>query len=179
MDIKKLDRLKEEYEEYYNSFLKQGKLPLGATSKGFWCAAVADEIIELFEKICIKKYRYFIDLGSGDGKVAAIASLFGIKAVGVEFDKDLFNKSVEIKNKFNLSCKFINSDFYDIDLSEFDLIFVNPDAPFEKGLERKLLKEMKGKLIVYGEQFKPKKLNHEEQFFIEGTEVKVYTNKKP
>ena len=179
MDTKKFSQLKEEYEEYYNSFLKQGKLPLGATEKGFWGAAVAEEVLELFEKMGIKKYRNFIDLGSGDGKVAAIASLFGIKTTGVEFDEDLFNKSVEIKNKFNLNCEFINSDFYEIDLSKFGLIFINPDVPFEKGLENKLLNEMKGKLVVYGEQFKPKKLKHEEQFFVHGTEVNVYSNKTP
>ena len=179
MDTKKFELIKHEYEEYYNSFLKQGKLPLGATEKGFWGAAVAEEVIELFENIGIKRYKNLIDLGSGDGKVVLIASLFGVDAAGIEFDKDLFNKAVEIKNKFKLSCKFINSDFYETDLSEFSLIFVNPDAPFEKGLERKLLKEMKGKLVVYGEQFKPKKLNHEEQFFVHGTEVNIYTNKTP
>lgn len=179
MDIKKFSQLKEEYEEYYNSFLKRGKLPLGATEKGFWGAAVPEEVLELFERIGIRKYKSFIDLGSGDGKAVLIASLFGIDAVGIEFDKDLFNKAVEIKNKFNLNCEFINSDFYEIGLSEFDLIFINPDAPFEKGMESKLLKEMKGKLIVYGEQFKPKKLAHEWQFFVGGTEVNVYSNKTP
>ncbi len=176
MDIKKFELIKQEYEEYYNSFLKQGKLPLGATEKGFWGAAVAEEVLELFERIEIKKFKNFIDLGSGDGKVVLIVSLFGVDAAGIEFDKDLFNKAVEIKNKFNLDCRFMNSDFYEMDLSEFGLIFVNPDAPFEKGLERKLLKQMKGKLVVYGEQFKPKKLNHEEQFFVHGTEVNVYSN---
>ncbi|MBI2131146.1 hypothetical protein HYU10_05255 [Candidatus Woesearchaeota archaeon] len=179
MDTKKFGLIKEECEEYYNSFLRQGKFPLGPTEKGFWGAAVPEEILELFNNISIKKYRNFVDLGSGDGKVVLIASLFGIHAVGIEFDGDLFRKSVEIRDNLDLKCSFMNSDFYGADLSGFSLIFVNPDAPFERGLEKKLLKEMKGKLIVYGEQFKPKRLKHEEQFFIGGTEINIYSNKKP
>jgi len=179
MDIRKFELIKKEYEEYYNSLLRKGKLPLGATEKGFWGAAVAEEIFELFHKLNLRKYRSFIDLGSGDGKVVLIASSFGIDAVGIEFDKDLFKKSIEVRKEFDLKCDFMNSDFYDADLSKFDLIFVNPDAPFEKELESKLLKEMKGKLIVYGAQFKPKALKHEENFFINGTEINIYSNKTP
>ena len=48
----------------------------------------------------MKRFNRFIDLGSGDGKVALIASLFCRQAEGIEIDDELFGKSLEMKEKF-------------------------------------------------------------------------------
>ena len=69
-----------------------------------------------------------------------------------------------------------NLDFYEEDFSKYDFLFCNPDSPIERMLEKKLLKEMKGRLIVYGSQFIPKKLFRESEFKISGTDIFVFIN---
>lgn len=108
-------------------------------------------------KIC----RSFCDLGSGDGRVVLLASLFNIKkAVGIESDLWLHNVSNHIKNHINLEhfwkAKFIRNDFSKHNVRGYDYVFVSPDKPFYRGLEEKFQKELDGKLIVYGhETFQP------------------------
>jgi 16S rRNA A1518/A1519 N6-dimethyltransferase RsmA/KsgA/DIM1 with predicted DNA glycosylase/AP lyase activity len=111
-------------------------------------------------KINLQKFKNFIDIGSGDGKVVLIASLFEIDAVGIEFDKKLIDVGIKIQKKLGLKAKFIQGDFLKHDLSEYDFIFINPDKSFEFGLEEKLLNEMhpKAKLFVYNNIFLPIKL---------------------
>jgi hypothetical protein len=150
----KFQQIKKEYEEFYNSFLRNGRLPMGETKAGFWGTAATDDIFELFKTIELQKFKSFIDLGSGDGKVVLIASLF-TKSAGIEFDEELHAKAVEIKEKLGLNAELMNGDFMEHDLSGYDVIFINPDKPFNKGLERKLRKEMKGTLLVYNMVYKP------------------------
>ena len=53
-------KIKDEYDKFYNDLLADGKLPLRATEKGFWGIAVADDIIELFKKLNLKKAKNFL-----------------------------------------------------------------------------------------------------------------------
>ena len=87
-----------EYDQYYKSLLQKGRLPLKSTAKGFWGYSIAEEVYELFKKIKLEQYKSFVDLGSGDGKVVLIASLF-TKAIGIEIDEELVRKSEEMKAK--------------------------------------------------------------------------------
>ena len=170
------NQIKEEYDNFYKSLLRQGKLPMRATEKGFWGCAVADEIFELFEKINLR-CNNFLDIGSGDGKVVLIAALFAKNAVGIEIDSELIKKSLEIKSNLGIkNAEFIKGDFLSLDFSEYDVLFCNPDAPVEKGLEKKLVKEMKGRYIHYGNLFFPKILKKENEFKINNTEITVYSN---
>lgn len=129
---------------------------MGDTSKGFWGAAITEHVYEFFKKIKLQNYKNFLDLGSGDGKVVLIASLFGVKATGIEIDPDLIKISKRVKGKLKLKGNFIKGDFFKHDLSKYDIIFVNPDKGFENGLEDKLIKELKGKLFVYNQIFLPR-----------------------
>lgn len=168
--------IKKEYHLFYNSFLKEGKLPLKDTGKGFWGAAVSDEVFEAFKKIGLNRFSNFLDIGSGDGKVVLIASLFCKNAIGIEIDEELFLKSIEIKRKLNRNnTMFINKDFYEHDFSRYDVMFLNPDQPLSRGLESKLLSEMKGKLILYGHHFHPKLLKRDQSFALDGTFISVYS----
>ena len=169
------NQIKSEYDNFYRALLRKGKLPMWSTAKGFWNAAVTDEVYEAFKKIKLNKFKSFIDLGSGDGKVVLLASLFCKNAEGIEIDKFLHNKAVEMQNKLGLrNAKFHNKDFFEHNLADYDVLFVSPDVPFERGLEKKLVKEMKGKLIHYGHHFHPKSLKKEDSFLINGTLVSVY-----
>ncbi len=150
-------KIKEEYSNFYKELMMDGKLPIGETKVGFWGTTITDDLFELFEKINLQKYKSFIDLGSGDGKAALVASLF-TKASGIEFDKDLFEKSIEIRDKMGLKAELIKGDFLKHDISKHDIIFINPDKNFSEGTEAKLLKEMNGILIVYNIIYIPEKL---------------------
>lgn len=174
------NKIKAEYDDYYKSFLKQGKIPVWDTKVGIFGASVSDFVYEFFKKIKLSGYKNFLDLGSGDGKVVLIASLF-TKSTGIEFDKELVDKSNEIKEKiglkadFGLKTEFICGDFLKQDLGKYDFIFINPDKGFDKGLEEKLLKEMKGKLFVYNFVFAPRLLKKGKTYWFGQTPITVYT----
>jgi len=83
-----------------------------------------------------------LDLGSGDGKIVLIASLFTKSAAGIEFDEELVKKGIEIRDKLGLKCDLICADYMEHDFSQYDILFINPDKSFHHGLEEKLLREM-------------------------------------
>ena len=169
-------QIKKEYDDFYRSLLKDGRLPMWSTSKGFWNASISDEIFEIFKKIDLGKFKNFLDIGSGDGKVVLIASMFCERAEGIEIDTLLNNKAVEIKNKFGINnAMFHNKDFFAHDFSKYDILFLSPDSPLERGLENKLLKEMKGKLIHYGHHFNPRFLKKKDSFLVNGNLVSLYS----
>src|SRR3989338_6809376 len=111
-------------EEYYNfnkSLLKQGRLPLKETEKGFWGISACEEVYELFKKLELSKYKNFLDLGSGDGRVVLIASLFVKNSAGIEYDKELYNISLKIKEKLKIkNANFINGDYLEHDFGYYD-----------------------------------------------------------
>mgnify|MGYP001606618201 CR=1 FL=1 len=172
-------QIKKEYDSFYRSLLQKGRLPMRSTSKGFWNASIADEAYEAFKKINLSRFKNFLDIGSGDGKVVLVASLFCNNAEGVEIDRFLHSMAIEKRNRLKIpNAIFHNKDFFGHDFSKHDLLFSAPDAPMERGLESKLLNEMKGKLIHYGNHFQPRFLKKESGFMVNGTMVGLYSNPK-
>lgn len=169
--------IREEYDNYYSSLLKQGRLLAKDTGAGFWGPSVTDEVYEAFKKLNLNG-KNFLDLGSGDGKVTLIAALFCENAVGVEYDPMLAGKAVELRDKIGLfNAKFINDDFFNHDLSAYDVIFHAPDQPLHRGLEEKLLREMKkgSMLILYGHHFHPANMKKRKSFTVNNTLITVYS----
>lgn len=179
MKEKMFSSLKEEYRFLDRELMRKGKLPMRSTQKGFWSPAIMDELFEGFNKMRLQKYHSFIDLGSGDGRVANVASLFVPKSVGVEIDEHLHHAALRVKDRFNLeNTNFHHQDFFHHDLSSYHVVFLNPDTALHRGLEQKLLKELKGVLIVYGHHFHPKHLRKEHSTLVGNTPLTVYTNHK-
>jgi len=170
---KKFNDIKKSYEEFSRELLKKGRLPVKDTGIGYWGVAVCDEVYGLFKKMNLQKYPSFIDLGSGDGRVAMIASLF-TKSYGIEYDEELHKKAVEIRDKHNLDVELFNSDFLQHDLSPYSIIFIQPDDHISKRLEPKLLREMTGKLIVHGPLYHPKVLTKHMDHDINGLLCSVW-----
>ena len=169
-------QIKKEYDNFYKDLLRSGKLPLRSTRKGFWGYMLADDIYEAFKRLNLQKHKTFVDIGSGDGKVVLIASLFCNRAVGIEIDDELFQKSLEMQKNLGIqNAIFYNNDFYEHSVSGFDVVFVYPDEPMHRGLEKKLLNELTGKLIHCGHHFHPQNLKKEGDILINGTLVTVYT----
>jgi len=176
MNDKTFAEIKKEYDIFYRDLLRHGKLPLRDTGKGFWSHTIAEEVYEAFKKLKLQKFRTLIDLGSGDGKVVLIASLFCKRAVGIEIDNELHQKALEIQRKISIpNAIFYNNDYFSNSISEFDVVFLNPDAPMHRGLEKKLLNELNGKLIHHGHHFHPENLKKEQSFIINGTLFTVYS----
>lgn len=172
----KFKAIKEEYDNYYNSLLKNGQLPLRSTELGFWNAAISSEIYDVFKKLNLQKFNNFIDLGSGDGKITLIASLFCKNAEGIEIDDELHEKALEVQKKMNINnVNFHHNDFHNHSIKGYDVVFINPDTPMERGIEKKMLNELNGKLIVHSNHFHPVNLKKESSFRIENTLIGVYS----
>lgn len=170
-------RIRKEYDDFYKNLLQRGRLPMFSTEKGFWNASSADEVYAAFKKIRLDKFKNFLDIGSGDGKIVLVASLFCKNAEGVEIDELLHHKAIEIQAKFGIkNARFHNADLFEHDFSKYDVLFLAPDAPLERGLENKLSNEMKGKLVHYGHHFQPRFLKKEDGFLVNGNLVSVYSN---
>ena len=172
---KKFQQIKEEYDKFYKSLLKVGRLPVKQTSHGFWGVSAADDVFDLFRKIKLQNAKSFIDIGSGDGKVVMIASLF-TKATGIEIDNELHAQAINAQKNLRLNVSIIKDDYRKYDLSKYDVIFLNPDSPLHE-LEPKLHRELKGKLLVFGHMYHPEFLQKEATHDCCGTLVSVY--KKP
>lgn len=173
--IQKFAHLKKEYEKYQLQLLKKKRL-MRETSLGYYGAASADAVFSFFRKIGLAKKKSFIDLGSGDGKIVLIASLF-TKATGIEIDRELINTSERMKNKLGIKADFIQGDYLDSDLSKYDILFLNPDNPLYE-LEKKLRKEMKktARLVILGNLYRPLNMELEKNVIIEGTSFNIYKN---
>lgn len=172
MDLAKYIAIKEEYDRFYAWLLSRGRLPLKDTGAGYWGMAVADDIYDLFKRLEVEKCRSMIDIGSGDGKVVMIASLF-TKATGIEMDEELHNKAVEIRDKLKIKAGLVQGDYHDHNLGRYDLVFYHPDRANHR-LELKLLQELKGRLILYGAHHHPTSLQHEMTFMAKTTPVSMF-----
>lgn len=174
------ENIKKAYDDFEKFLLKNGQLVSKDTGIGFWGVTNLGDLLTLFQKIKLGTHLSFVDLGSGDGRVVLLASLFGVKATGIEFDPWLVNNSLDIKNKLDIphfkNVDILKKDFNEHDISEYDVVYVSPDQPFHRGLESKLKKELNGKLIVQGHEFHPASLKKEDEFDINGEKFTLYTN---
>lgn len=172
-------KIKERYDDFYQSLYAMGQKTVADTAKGIWGPAGTQDVYDLFVQIKLQKHKNFLDLGSGDGKVVLIASLFGVNSVGIEFDHDLNEIGKKIMNDLSLKAELIEGDFLQHDISKYDIIFINPDQGFHKGLEQKLLKEMdpKAKLFIYNNIFLPNSLKKGKTYWFNGIPVISYTKK--
>lgn len=167
-----VEKIKKEYDSYSLELLSKGKL-LRETSLGYYGSAPADAVFRFFKKIKLK--GSFVDLGSGDGKVVLIASLFA-KAKGIEIDDELVSASTKIKKKLGLKAEFVKGNYLEHDFSSYDVLFLNPDGHFP-ALEKKLRKEMKktARLVVFGSLYRPLNMGLDKSFVIGGFRLSVYT----
>src|SRR3989344_4889022 len=174
MDFHKFRQIESAYKEKDRESLRRGGGPLHPTSKGFWSPAIMAEVFEAFRKLGLDRYRNFLDLGSGDGRVVLIASLFVPRAEGIEIDPSLHAIAVSMAGKLGSSAAFRLTDMLQHDISPYDVLFLSPDTPLERGMERKLVKEMNGHLILSGDHFHPRTLVSLKSIIINGTRFSVY-----
>lgn len=167
--------IKNKYRLFYENLERKGKLKVRDTEKGIWGTSDIENVYELFRKIDLRG-KSFLDLGSGDGCVVLTAALFTDKAAGIEFDQELNDKAIEIRDSLNLKAKLIKGDFLDHDISSYDIVFINPDHEF-KELDEKLAKELKGTLYVYNLVFEPNMLKKYQKIWLDQVPVTIFKKK--
>lgn len=172
---RKFAKIKETYDNFHREMLSNGKLMMKDTEIGYWGISPTTELFELFEKTELKKHKKFIDLGSGDGRVAAIASLF-TTAHGIEFDEELHEFAKKLTKEAGVKPNLKNMDFFGHSLKTYDYIFINPDNHIGNKLEEKLINEMnsKAKLVVFSPLYHPQNMSKIETLDIQGTLVSVF-----
>src|SRR5258706_4665693 len=110
------------------------------------------DLVEIFMKENIQPGDKILDLGSGDGRVLAVASLFGAEVTGYEFDEKLYGLANEVLDKIartsienaplidRSKIKLFRGDFFKADFNQFKFIFYydqsnkNREAVVEKVL---------------------------------------------
>lgn len=178
-----LEKIKERYKAYEAELKEQGKGIIFDTEAGIYGATDLDTVFEFFRRTGLEKCKSFVDLGSGDGRVVLAASLF-TKATGIEADPELcdagksISEELVINKGLDLQAKFICRDFLECDLTDHDIVYINPDKDFFKGTEAKLIGEMRkeSKLFVYNFAFMPDRLKKGRTFLVNQIPITEFTN---
>lgn len=166
--------IKTAYDGFYKILLKNGQLPMKDTGIGTWGVSVSEEIFELFKRTGLKNNLNFIDLGSGDGKVSMIASLF-TNSTGIEYDSWLHSIAGGMKKRLShipttSNVRFVQGDYHQHKLNNYDVLFMHPDQKLKGGMVDKLIKECDGsKLLVHGNIFLPTQFESKTTHEINGT----------
>jgi len=175
MQLDKFDAINQFYSKHHAGLLISGKSQR-PTESGYWAASDPQQLFELFQQLHLEKYKNFLDLGSGDGIVVAIASLF-TSAAGIEIDAKLHKEALGIKKQLGLDYSLKCADYLEEDLSLYDFIFINPDNYFYK-LEKKLVDGFKGTLVMTDNMFKPLTLKEDERIVAGGSSYILYVIRK-
>jgi hypothetical protein len=137
------------------------------TSLGFWGTSNIDDLFVFFSKVHLEDYRHFFDMGSGDGRMVIVASLF-TKSTGMEIDEDLFEESEWIRSDLvaqkaieKENCTFIKDDFMKHSFAPYDFLMAYYDKLFTLELEQKIEKEFHGDFYLYNNIYTPHFLKKE------------------
>lgn len=96
------------------------------------------------------------DMGSGNGAVVITAARdFGAKCVGIELRKDLANRSMDEVRKQGIDgrVKILNLNFFDVDISDADVVTLYLTSSGNLKLKPKLEKELKDNARVVSHDF--------------------------
>lgn len=147
-----------------------------STEVGFWGVSHLDDVKDFFEQKRFAKDTKFLDLGSGDGRVVLVASLY-VDAVGVEFDEELISRSREAAKKLGMDVSFIQEDFRSLDWSLFDVLYSYADQRWDS-FKEKLLSELSGELYCYHDTYRPNFLSKEKITWVGQIPVFCFRNKE-
>lgn len=105
----------------------------------------SDKIKTLIQLSECKRGGKVVDLGSGDGRVVIALARAGFDVVGFEIRKELVERSLQKIAALGLDQKITiyHQNFWDANLSEFDLIYIYGMQSMLAKLEEKLETEMK------------------------------------
>ncbi|MFP4523531.1 MAG: hypothetical protein ACLFNM_03230, partial [Candidatus Woesearchaeota archaeon] len=138
------------------------------TKKGIFGTTDITLFVEFCEKINLASKKSFVDLGSGDGRLVLLASLY-TQAIGLEFDADLIKISMQHQKKLSLrmpevfQAKFLEQDYELFDYLHCDVLFSFADHFFTPEFIEKLKNEFFGTLYVFQGVFLPEGLKNQKK----------------
>ena len=146
------------YQNFHQLLKSDGALPYRSTELGMWATSDVNEVYRAFRHFQLNRYNHLADLGSGDGRVALVGSLF-TRVTGYETDAALYQTSLEIRDQLGMhDVIFLQQDYLLADLAPYDILYLYPDKPFY-GLEDRLHHAWQGHLLVNGPHFSPRHLS--------------------
>lgn len=148
------ERIKNYFDKLDNSQQESNKKLVYSTEKGIFGTSDLEVVYEFFKKIKPNPTDVFVDIGSGDGRVVLIASLF-CRAIGVEFDENLVKNSKEHARNLGKEVEFLCEDYENFDYSQANIIYSYADHFFTPAFIEKLKDEFKGQLYIYQGVFLP------------------------
>jgi hypothetical protein len=179
-------RIKEHYDALDREGLRHGKLPMHHTGFGFWGTTNMNDAYAFFARIKLERFRHFVDLGCGDGRIVLIASLF-TDATGIEGDKGLIETAnhavrelVQVPERngatasMNRCIELKHKNYYDEDFSPYDVIFMFPDTRYDATMVGKLLSEFTGYLFVYNRIHAPPGIPAGKTYWVEQMPIASY-----
>jgi len=113
-------------------------------------------IIKMLQASSIQDGEKLYDIGSGNGAILIMAARdFGARCVGIEIRKDLADKSADnIKiNNVEDRIKVLNSDIFNIDISDADIVTLYLTSSGNLKLKEKLEKELKKEARIVSHDF--------------------------
>jgi hypothetical protein len=164
------------YQNLYRKLEAADHAPYHLTRLGTWATSVAAHVFAFFEHIDLKRYRLFLDLGSGDGVVACIAGLF-TRALGIEIDAGLCCTAQEAVRRLGLERQVavVCGDYRTQRIWRADCLYIYPDKPV-LAMET-LPADWPGSLIVSGPHFPPERFTPTVQFRIARDHMVLYRSR--
>ncbi|MFW9947215.1 MAG: methyltransferase domain-containing protein [Candidatus Odinarchaeota archaeon] len=117
------------------------------------------EILKLKFRLIKNSNQKLVDLGSGNGQIILFSALnYGIKSIGIEINQDLIKEAKKYMKSFkkeklyhrNLfkKIKFIHGDFFEMDMRDFDFIYIYSLPTMQKYLQHIFLKAKNKSIII-------------------------------
>lgn len=152
---------------------KEKNVYVKTTAKGIFGVSNLENVNNFLKQLKPNKNDVFIDLGSGDGRVNILASLY-CDSIGIEFDKDLVVESNKHNKELNTSATFLEQDYESFDYSKANILFSFADHFFTPEFIEKLKKEFKGTLYIYQGIFTPDNITKGRTIWINQTPIISY-----
>lgn len=111
-----------------------------------------------------KKYKTFIDIGSGDGRIVRWASKIGFKdAHGIEYNPYLSLYS-KVRSPFAKGITIHNKRFENHDFSKYDVAYLYIFPEHMENIKEKLFTQMKPGSVIITNTFKFKDITPSDTF---------------
>ncbi|MCP8315351.1 MAG: class I SAM-dependent methyltransferase [archaeon] len=105
-----------------------------------------DVIKKMLQLVEPKPDEILYDMGSGDGRIIITAAKdFGLRSIGIEIREDLVKRAMAEIRRLNLESKIkvINDDFFNVNISNANIITLYLTTSANEKLRPKLEKELK------------------------------------
>jgi protein-L-isoaspartate O-methyltransferase len=123
------------------------------TEAGIWAPSDLKVLHRVFEKLNLKPHYRFLDAGSGDGRVAFLATLFCDEVVAIEADPTMHFIATRKLEKYPFlkgRLVVLKDDYLNHNFSAFDIIFSHADGEVTEEFREKCMKEMRpGAMAIF------------------------------